>query len=133
MELTTTAHYPLQLEFLVTDRNRADLDWTNGTLLGSSIGQFQIWAYCQLGWIATISGIRSLQPKSHARIQFEIWVKLGQSFGLLRQRGSVHIASSAKDNVSVGRNIKMVWRSICPQVEDYLPTKTSQSESCRLQ
>jgi hypothetical protein len=31
MVLTTTAHYPLKLEFLLTDRNRADLDWTNGT------------------------------------------------------------------------------------------------------
>jgi hypothetical protein len=31
MELTTTGHYPLRLQFLLTDRNRADLDWTNGT------------------------------------------------------------------------------------------------------
>src|ERR1700677_653956 len=29
MELATTAHFPLKLEFLLTDRNRADLDWTN--------------------------------------------------------------------------------------------------------
>jgi hypothetical protein len=31
MELATTAHYPLKLQFLLTDRNRADLDWTNGS------------------------------------------------------------------------------------------------------
>jgi hypothetical protein len=30
MELTTTSHFPLKLKLLLTDRNRADLDWTNG-------------------------------------------------------------------------------------------------------
>jgi hypothetical protein len=30
MELTTTSHFPLKLKVLLTDRNRADLDWTNG-------------------------------------------------------------------------------------------------------
>jgi hypothetical protein len=30
MELTTTSHFPLKLNLLLTDRNRADLDWTNG-------------------------------------------------------------------------------------------------------
>ncbi|WP_353064487.1 DUF2490 domain-containing protein [Tunturibacter psychrotolerans] len=31
MVLTITGHYPLRLQLLLTDRNRADLDWTNGT------------------------------------------------------------------------------------------------------
>jgi Protein of unknown function (DUF2490) len=30
MELITTSHFPLKLKLLLTDRNRADLDWTNG-------------------------------------------------------------------------------------------------------
>jgi Protein of unknown function (DUF2490) len=30
MELTTISHFPLKLKALLTDRNRADLDWTNG-------------------------------------------------------------------------------------------------------
>lgn len=31
MELTATSHFPLKFGILLTDRNRADLDWTNGT------------------------------------------------------------------------------------------------------
>lgn len=31
LELTTTTHFPLKLHLLLTDRNRADLDWTAGS------------------------------------------------------------------------------------------------------
>jgi hypothetical protein len=61
MELATTAHFPLKLEFLLTDRNRADLDWTNRSFK---------WRYRNRLQVERPMSIRSYHPIPYISAEF---------------------------------------------------------------
>jgi hypothetical protein len=60
MELTATSHFPAKPGFLVSDRNRSDLDWSNGTFK---------WRYRNKLEIEKPLAIRSYHPAPYASVE----------------------------------------------------------------
>src|SRR5271165_1236049 len=61
MELVVTFHFPLKRRFLLTDRNRADLDWKTGNFS---------WRYRNRFQIEKRVTIRSYHPGPYASVEF---------------------------------------------------------------
>jgi len=61
LEPVVTFHYPLMVGVLVSDRNRADLDWKNGTFS---------WRYRNLFQIEKRLTIHSYHPAPYAGVEF---------------------------------------------------------------
>jgi len=61
MEPVATAHFPMKGAFLLSDRNRADLDWKSGKFF---------WRYRNLVQIEKRLSIRSYHPAPYASVEF---------------------------------------------------------------
>jgi Protein of unknown function (DUF2490) len=60
MELTATSHLPMKLGLLLTDRNRADLDWSDGKFT---------WRYRNMLQIEKALAIRSYHPVPYSSVE----------------------------------------------------------------